>query len=304
MPQALIKNKDSLVINFLGGITKKIQNPELIKIVIEAIKNNASDIQLLELIDPIYKIKTHASGLFGVSDGVVYIDNEAIPDALSARIIDFTDNGLPFEPLIKFWKNCKLNPDPMAKTDLYKFLEHNGHPITTDGFFIGYRAIRSDFKDKYTGIIDNSVGKLVAMDRSMVNSDPNQTCSTGLHVASYDYARNSYGTFGIENGDILVEVKVNPKFVVCVPIDYNSQKMRVCEYTVIAINTDGVIQRPLYDVHSYDGDHTHFDDEDEDDIYGANKSNDDDDDIDNLEAFDTTQNWKSQRRDSQGRFIK
>ncbi len=156
--------------------------------------------------------------------------------------------------------------------------------------------------DKRTGTINNSVGSFVMMNRADVDSNPNQTCSTGLHVASYDYARSVYGAFGVENSDILIEVKVNPRDVVAIPTDYNTQKMRVCQYEVVAINKDGVIQRPLYDVHSYDGDHTHFDNE-ESEVYGDTELNEDDD-IDNLEAVDTTKNWMSQRRDSSGRFIR
>ena len=33
---------------------------------------------------------------------------------------------------------------------------------------------------------------------------------------------------------ILVVVKVNPEHVVSVPVDYNNQKLRVCEYTILS----------------------------------------------------------------------
>jgi hypothetical protein len=47
-------------------------------------------------------------------------------------------------------------------------------------------------------------------------------------VAAFEYADKFYS-----NGH-LMEIKVNPKNVVAVPTDYNQQKMRVCEYEVMA----------------------------------------------------------------------
>src|SRR5690606_24725742 len=55
--------------------------------------------------------------------------------------------------------------------------------------------------------------------------NPNNTCSFGLHVACFDYAKGF--------GPRLIEVKVNPADVVCVPTDYNGTKMRVCKFEVI-----------------------------------------------------------------------
>lgn len=307
-----IESASSVVFSVLitgKAITKKVTDPALITKVKDAVKNGMDGQALLELVDPTLLITKHPSGLFGVKDGLVYIGTEALPDTLSDRIIRFAKEGLPFAPLLKFWENVKQNPNPRAKTDLYKFLEHNGHPITSDGCFIAYRAVRNDFKDKYTGTIDNSVGKVVTMDRSLVNPDPNQTCSHGLHVASYDYARNHYGQFGIQNSDILLEVKVDPKFVVSVPVDYNMQKMRVCEYIVMAVNAEGVIQREMYDApinNVQDGheDESAWDEDGDDDNIWEDES----DDTTVTAPYKTQQsgnsNWKSQKRDSNGRFIK
>jgi bifunctional DNA-binding transcriptional regulator/antitoxin component of YhaV-PrlF toxin-antitoxin module len=65
------------------------------------------------------------------------------------------------------------------------------------------------------------------MKRSEVDDDPAVTCSRGLHVAAFPYARDFY-----PNGKMM-EVKVNPMDVVAVPDDYNAQKMRVCKYVVL-----------------------------------------------------------------------
>jgi ribosomal protein S27AE len=122
---------------------------------------------------------------------------------------------------------------------LFKFLEHNGHPITTEGNFIAYRAVRGDFLDKHTGTMNNAVGNVVEVPRSQVDDNPNNVCSHGLHVATLEYAKG-FGT----SGDRLLDVEVDPSDVVAVPTDYNGTKMRVCKFKVVA-ESKGLIDKPL-----------------------------------------------------------
>lgn len=165
------------------------------------------------------------------------MDGEPLPQELYNRILALKKEGHSFEPLLKFWDNLKQNPSFNARQMLFKFLAHNGHPLTEDGCFIAYRGVREDFKDKHTGTIDNSVGAKPSMDRALVDDNPNNTCSSGLHVACYQYARDF--------GEQLVEVKVNPMDVVCVPTDYNGTKMRICAYEVVAL-CKKQLDEPLY----------------------------------------------------------
>ena len=126
---------------------------------------------------------------------------------------------------------------------LYKFLEHNGHPITTEGNFIAYKAVRSNFLDIHTGKFDNSVGNIVSMERSQVDDNPENTCSSGLHVATLGYAQ-SFGGYD----SILIDVEIDPADVVSVPKDYDGTKMRTCKYKVVAVNTaKRIIESPLVD---------------------------------------------------------
>ena len=191
-------------------------------------KNGAeiTDQEMLDLCDPTLHFSEEGVQL---KDGVVYIGEEAMPSELSTRIVEMKKEKIPIVRLLKFWENLKLNPSMNSVMQLYKFLEHNGHPLTEDGHFIAYRSIREDWKDFHTGTMDNSIGQVVQMPRNKVNDKSAETCSAGLHVASWEYAVG----FG-SGGRRLVEVKVNPKDVVCVPDDYNNTKMRVCEFTVLA----------------------------------------------------------------------
>lgn len=185
------------------------------------------------IINASLRLKKYSNDTFYVKDGIVCMDGEELPSQLSDRILSFEKEGLPYEPLVKFWQRLKKNVSYRARNQLFNFLEHNGHPITDDGCFIAYKGITSEFKDCHTQTFDNSVGAVVTMPREQVDDDPNHTCSSGLHVASYNYAHNMFG--GSARG-VTVEVKVDPADVVAVPVDYNGEKMRVCKYEVIGIS--------------------------------------------------------------------
>lgn len=161
------------------------------------------------------------------SDLIYHLGKDyVLPSALTRIIVKHQQNALPFEHFVKFFENILKNPSKDSIMDLYAFLENNDLPITDDGCFLAYKGVDYDYKDQYSHTFDNHVGCIVRMSRDQVNPDRNQVCSYGLHVCSRSYLS------GWSCGHIML-VKVNPKDVVAVPIDYNNAKMRVCEYTVI-----------------------------------------------------------------------
>jgi len=172
-----------------------------------------------------------------LKDGLLYMDGDALPESLSQRVMDLVEAQMPIDIMVRFWKNLKANPSFNSRKMLYAFLEHNGHPLTEDGCFIAYRGVTEDFKDIHTKTFNNSVGQVVEIDRSLVDDNPNNTCSSGLHVACHDYAKGF--------GPKLIEVKVNPKDVVTVPVDYNGTKMRVCKFEVMA-ECEQLLTGPVY----------------------------------------------------------
>lgn len=92
--------------------------------------------------------------------------------------------------------------------------------------------VSGDYKDLYTGTMDNSVGATVKMRRNEVDEEKTNTCSQGLHFAAKHYVVNgSYGSRS--HGNRLVAVKVNPRDVVAIPVDYNNAKGRACEYYIL-----------------------------------------------------------------------
>lgn len=228
------KTNSQLVINITGKKpvfielkTKRLLADEAIKLI------NAQDVEgLISLLDKKQAVTKWSDSNIYVDDNDIVrmkMDKSEIPDAIAKKIIAFHDEGLPYQPLINFWINLRRNPSKASIEQLFGFLESNHHPITPDGKFIAYKKVTKlpdgRHVDGYTRKLPNEVGDIVQMNRDNVDPDPNRTCSTGLHVASWEYAQGY-------PGNVLVEVEVHPKDVVAVPRDYNNQKMRTCEYKV------------------------------------------------------------------------
>ena len=142
----------------------------------------------------------------------------------------------------KFARKLQRNVDPYIRSQLFDFLNYlidteNSLALTPEGNFIGYKGIQKNYLSSRAGNgfvdgveykntqIPNKPGTVVSMNRHEVQADPDQTCSFGLHVGSYSYAK------GFQ--PLVVLVEVNPENVVSVPSDYNGQKLRCSEYKVI-----------------------------------------------------------------------
>lgn len=184
-------------------------------------------------------IETKTEGKFSVQGGVIVIDGELLPTALSGKLLELVDAGEDTLALENFWDNLRKNPTESSRKDLFAFLQANNVPITRDGCFIVYKKVRQDYWDSHTGKThQNKPGMIVTMPREDVDQNRNNTCSSGLHVAAFEYAADF-------SGQRLMECKVNPMDVVAVPPDYNEQKMRVCRYQVVR-ETTTKYEEPLY----------------------------------------------------------
>lgn len=146
--------------------------------------------------------------------------------------------------LINFTEALYENMNANVRDQLYAWLNYqiqNGRlTITPDGKFLGYKGCQRNELGGIESIhsgpgivngiasnghLSNDPGNVVEMARETVNDNPEEHCSTGLHVGSYDYASNF--------GSVVVLVEVDPRDVVSVPYDYNGQKLRACKYKVI-----------------------------------------------------------------------
>lgn len=217
---------------------------------------SASEDELLELVDIETAVATFSQGRVEVKNGQVLYDGEEVHGAISKRILEFMSKGLPFQPLVNFLNNLMENPSMQSQTELYDFLEHQYLPITEDGHFLAYKAVRNDYKDKYAGTFDNRVGSVCEMRRAKVDDNRGVGCSQGLHAGALNYVA-SYGS--VDSGDKIVIVKINPKDVVSVPNDCNCEKLRTCRYEVVG-EYQGELLKPLYKSEFSEDD---YDDEEE-----------------------------------------
>jgi hypothetical protein len=168
-----------------------------------------------------------AVGVDFKEDGMILMDGEPVSDALIVRYRFMVENDFPLEGFKRFVRNLAQNPSKDSRKDLYGFLEACTLPITDDGHFLAYKKVNGDYTDCYSKAFDNHIGKIVEMPREKVDPNRNKTCSIGLHVCSRGYLEHY-------SGERVMVVKVNPKDVVSVPIDYDNAKMRVCRYEVVS----------------------------------------------------------------------
>lgn len=254
-----------------GGMQKNIKasDTKLFDEILRAAENDDTE-KLIQLLDKAARIKRSSGGLFEVRGNTVYIDNEPAPDTISNKIIRFMEKELSYIPLVDFWRRLKRNPSFNSRGQLFRFIEANRVPIVNDligdvdfsGCFVAWKSVTHDFKDHHTRTIDNSPGRFVQMDRREVDDNPNNTCSSGLHVAGWDYA------WGFQSGSKFVKVYIDPEHVVSVPTDYKDQKMRVCEYYIVEEvqkeDVKKILNREV--VGSNSDDYDDDDDTDDDDI--------------------------------------
>lgn len=223
----------NVTVNYDGKTYIVSRKETLANNLINALKNKKFD-EIPELVSAAKRIEKQSNGQFTVVNGNVVINGVAASPVISNKILKFSNEGLPFEPLVKFADKIQKNPSFRAVNELFTFLEKNDHPITESGNFIAYKRVKEDFTDIYSGTFDNSVGNVVEIERNKVDEDPNRTCSHGLHVANWNYAHTQFSSSNSES-DIMLEVEVDPADVVAVPNDYNNSKMRVCKYIVLGV---------------------------------------------------------------------
>lgn len=228
---------------------------------VQALKDDKPEEEVVEIIERAARKLEQAIEItprISIKAGVVYFDGEAVHNYVCKRMVQMLDEGFSVVPMAKFLENLAEHPawklrktlqqaavlseganarvaafaegDPAFRVidHLYQFLEHGNIPLTPDGCFLAYKAVRADYRDIKTGTFDNSIGQVVEMPREQVDDDPDQTCSTGLHVCSFAYLR----FYSHANGHVVI-CKVHPRDVVAIPRDYDNTKMRVCAYKVV-----------------------------------------------------------------------
>ena len=224
------------------------------------------------------------------ADGTVWRNGVQLPDMLGEKVVACFREGVDYKSLLNFFDNLNANPSKRAVTELFKFLQHKGMPITPDGCFLAYKGVDHGFwsitagdrkmvikgKVNEGGHIFNGIGEEIEVVKNYVDDNPENHCSTGLHAGSESYATD------FARGHVVL-VKINPKDVISVPSDCGCQKLRTCRYVVVGEYTGRLNDGGVTDAFDAYGSASKVDDSFD---YGKRYADDYDDDDDDVEDDD------------------
>lgn len=192
--------------------------------------NNQDDEMFLRYADISTSVAKSSDSKISFDGGALRYNGALIDNSLSRRIVDFVRNGFKCDPLIKFLENCYENPNPTVIDRLYDFMENNCIMIDADGYVVGYKKVREDGYDYYSGTVLYEIGAVVDMDRENCDLDSRRTCSYGLHIGSKHYAQNVWHS---GEGKVLI-LRTHPKDVTAIPEEAGAHKLRSCRVEVLA----------------------------------------------------------------------
>lgn len=203
------------------------------KVVAELEKAVPSENTILRIVEKLRggfkKAVLKLDGILITETGDLKYKGLVIDNRIAGIMVKMYKEGRSLNRMVPFFKKLMANPDFRVVDQLYDFAVHAGMVIMPNGNLVVYKAVNSEYRDYRTNTFDNRVGKRPRMLRNMVDSNPEMTCSHGLHVGAFPYMRSFHRT-----GGHIVLCEVNPTHVVSIPVDYNNTKMRVSEYKVIA----------------------------------------------------------------------
>lgn len=225
-----IISEDSITIlidNYPEVVSSAHPNFDLIA---EAIQNGDWD-EIPDLVKVADTIVKASRGGFTIRNDEVYYNDTLVTGRIGEVMISYIRNGLDLQPLLNFYEKLQQNPRYSVVNELYDFIEQADtvvfHP---DGDFIAYKLVRDDYRDIYSGRVDNSPGqKLPRLESNQVDDDRYRTCSKGYHFCSAGYLPH----YGSANSRVVL-VKINPADVVAIPTDYNYAKGRATTYEILA----------------------------------------------------------------------
>lgn len=222
-------SKDSINLTFPGSFKTIHRTHPFFADVVKHIRNNELDSNgpLGKILDKAGQLKKSSNGVFDMIGDCIFYNGSIITTELSNKIFEYTEANIPYDNLILFHESLSNNPSEHVRNELWKFLDRAGHPLTEDGCFIAYRKCREDYFDGHSGTFRNMIGDICVMDRKDCDDNPENTCSRGLHAASYNYAKSFL------SGGHLMAVKIDPKDVVSIPKEYKTEKLRCCKFEVV-----------------------------------------------------------------------
>jgi hypothetical protein len=243
IPYSMTNTSLSVVIGFVPKVIPRT-HPNYDEICRLVVDPDTTEDELIDLIDIPTAISKKTGGFVSVIDGHLYYKGYEVKSALATLIMSHLSNGAEnaAAPLIAFLEKAFENPDPRAAEGLFDWVNAAGLPITTEGNILAWKAVQSDYFSIHSGRngrLRHMIGDVVEEPRHETDSNPDQTCSRGIHFAAASYLPNY-----ANGGSRIVAVEISPTDVVAFPRDYNLAKGRACRLKVVG-------EVPLNDVPTF-----------------------------------------------------
>lgn len=187
------------------------------------------------------ELEKAVTGEITIDGNSVFYKGLAVPAYQGQKLVSMYKEGCKnFTPFRRSVERLMENTSFYVREQFSKFADYDELPIDEDGYVYAYKGVQNDYwsvqgntktrvlkgKVNSSGQIFNGVGEEIEIVRADVDDDPNNYCSNGVHIGSFEYASR--------HGPKVMLVKFDPKDVVSVPNDCNGQKCRVCHYWVVA----------------------------------------------------------------------
>lgn len=196
---------------------------------LDALKRDDED-AVRQLLDESTVLNHISDGKVVVRDNAVYFNGRELHTAEAKKLTDLVSEGVTdISRWCRFIERLQNNPSFHCRKQAYNFIAHSGMPMTAEGKLIGYKGVRDDYHDRHSGKYSNHVGAELSMARADVDDNPNNGCSYGFHVGSYEYAND----WAASDGKLMI-VEYCPSDIVSVPDESGYGKLRVCKYKVIS----------------------------------------------------------------------
>ena len=192
------------------------------------------------------------SGKLSVKDGAVCYRNIPIEFPFTKRLLEMMEEGLPFEPFVRYIERTMKNPRPRCVATLDILVNKRGAayplPILPDGRILAYKRVMDDYLDfhsrtvKYEPLevkykddhratnldwLHAQKGNEVGMPIWEVDDNYQLECSRGFHAGLFEYVN----TFHKGQGHVIA-VAVCPSQVISVPDDARAMKFRTHQLEV------------------------------------------------------------------------
>lgn len=242
------QDKMKLMIIFSDGSPRSVMNdhPSFGELR-QACLDNKSEQEIKDILDKEQntlrdKLGEVLTDRISVENGHIMVDGRAVHNTLGNHILAMMKKGdKNYINVARFYENLMQNPSEYAREQLYDWLTAVGmFALDSRGYVLGYKGVTHDDMSRRSGyayvqgnLVRGAIPyrneEVVTMRREDVEDNPDVACSTGLHIGTYEYAKNW--------GSKVKLVAFNPRDVVSVPRDH-FQKLRVCRLASLEDTVD------------------------------------------------------------------